>query len=72
MKALVTVIIYYLQVELNIEILDENDVSPIFTQPFGYAIAIPEDTAVASTITTSVSTTVRYSICAWQFHHTLE
>ena len=42
------------QVELLVEVLDLNDESPMFTQPFGYAIPVSEGSTVPSVITTGV------------------
>ena len=41
--------------DLLVEVVDENDESPTFTQPFGYAIPISEGTDTGEIITTSVS-----------------
>ena len=47
------------QVELLVEVLDVNDESPGFTQPFGYAIPVSEGVAVPSVITSRVCEGVR-------------
>lgn len=45
----------YGQVELVVEVLDENDESPTFTQPFGYTLVTSEGESIGEVLSINVS-----------------